>query len=71
MITYKIDLVKALEDTGYSTYRIRQEKIMGQVMLRNMRNGEMIGMLALDKVCEILGKQPGDIIEYRKDNNKK
>ena len=40
-------------------------------MLRNMRNGEMIGMLALDKVCEILGKQPGDIIEYRKDNNKK
>ena len=29
MITYKIDLVKALEDAGYSTYRIRQEKIMG------------------------------------------
>lgn len=66
MLAYKIDLVKALEDAGYSTYRIRQEKIMGQVMLRNMRNGKMIGMLALDKVCEILGKQPGDIIEYRK-----
>lgn len=71
MLAYKIDLVKALEDAGYSTYRIRQEKIMGQVMLRNMRHGEMIGMLALDKVCEILGKQPGDIIEYRKDNSKK
>jgi len=66
MLAYKIDLVKALEEAGYTTYRIRKEKIMGQVMLKNMRNGEMIGMTALNKVCEILGKQPGEIIEYKK-----
>lgn len=67
MIVYKINLQKALEDAGYTTYRIRKEKVMSQTTLKKLRDGQPIGINTLDKVCEILGKQPGDIIEYKKD----
>lgn len=35
MIAYKINLQKALEDAGYTTYRIRKEKVMRQTTLKN------------------------------------
>lgn len=65
MIGYKIDLNKALEEAGYTTYRIRKEKIMSQPTLKKLRAGEMVGIRTIDQACRILKKQPGDIIEYK------
>jgi len=67
MICYKIDLCKELEKAGYTTYRIRKEKIMSQPTLKKLRTGEMVGIRAIDQACRILKKQPGDIIEYKED----
>ena len=46
---------------------LTREGVIQQRRLKKLRAGQPIGINTLDKVCEILGKQPGDIIEYKKD----
>ena len=65
-IQYKIDVIAALKEAGYNTSKIRKEKIMGESMLQKIRNKEMVSWATLDTICELLGLQPGDIIEFVK-----
>ena len=65
MIAYKIDVLGALRDAGWSSYRIREEHLIGQREVQKMREGKLPSWAVLDKVCALLGLQPGDIIEYR------
>ena len=67
MLTYKIDVIQALQDRGYTTYRIRQKRIINESALQALRTGDMIGIKTLEKLCTVLQLQPGDIIEFRKD----
>ena len=67
MLTYKMDVLQALQDMGYTTYRIRQEKVINESALQALRTGDMIGIKTLEKLCAALRLQPGDIIEFRKD----
>lgn len=64
MLKYKIDVIAALKDAGYSTYRIRQEGLIGQSSLARLKNGEPIKFAVLDTLCTLLNCQPGDILEY-------
>lgn len=63
-ITYKINVIKALKDAGWSSYRIRKEKIIGEQQMTQIRNGEIVSIACLDKICKLLNCQPGDILEY-------
>lgn len=65
MIVYKIDVMNALKNAGYSSYRLRKEKIMGESMMQHIRQGELMSWETLSKVCEMLNCQPGDILEYK------
>ena len=64
MLTYKIDVLQALQNKGYSTYRIRQKKVINESALQALRTGDMIGIKTLEKLCAVLQLQPGDIIGY-------
>lgn len=64
MIKYKIDILSALKNIGYSTYRIQKEKIFNQSQLQQMRDNKLLTQDALNKVCTLLNCQPGDILEY-------
>lgn len=66
MIVYKIDVLEALKAAGYTTYRLRQEKIIGESMMQKIRQGGMMSWEVLSRVCGLLDCQPGDIIEYQK-----
>lgn len=66
MIVYKIDVLEALRNIGYTTYRLRQEKIIGESMMQKIRKGDMMSWEILSRVCGLLGCQPGDILEYKK-----
>lgn len=66
MLQYKIDILEALKEKGYTQYRIRQEKIFGQGTITSLKKGEKISWETIDKICEILDCQPSDIIEYIK-----
>ena len=63
-IKYKIDILKAMKEKGYSTARIRKEKIMGESMLQKIREGQMMSWATLDTVCRLLEMQPSDLLEY-------
>lgn len=64
MIRYKIDVMKAIAEMGYSTYQIRKERLLGENALQAIRQNKMIGIKALDQLCSLLNLQPGDIIEH-------
>ena len=66
-ISYKIDVISALKTAGYSTYRIRKEKLFGEATLQKFRNGELVSWENISTLCNLLNCQPGDIMEYTDD----
>ncbi len=68
MIIYKVDILAELKKSGYSTYRIRKENIFGQETLTKIKNNQVVYGNTLDKLCELLHCQPGDLLEYRNAN---
>lgn len=63
-IQYKIDILAELKKRGYSSTRIREEKLIGQSYLQQLRHGELVSWKVLDKICFLLDCQPGDLVEY-------
>lgn len=63
-IHYKIDVITALKEAGYSTHRIREEKLIGQSYLQQIRKGELVSWKTIDLLCRLLECQPGDLLEY-------
>lgn len=66
-IKYKIDILAALKEKGYSQNRIRNEKLIGQSYLTQLRHGELVSWKAIETICSLLSCQPGDILEYAPD----
>lgn len=66
-LKYKIDVMEALKNSGYTSYKMRKDKIIGERQLQQIRNGEIVSNAMLNKLCELLNCQPGDIIEYVND----
>ncbi len=61
-------LLKMLEENGYTSYRIRKEKIIGQATLTAIKNGSVgIDHRSIAKLCSVLHCQPGDLMEYVED----
>ena len=63
-IKYKIDIIANLKSKGFSTYRIRKEKLIGESTLQKIRTGELVSWENIDTICALLQCQPGDILEY-------
>ena len=63
-IRYKIDVLAELKKKGYSSTRIREEKLIGQSYLQQLRHGELVSWKTIDTICFLLNCQPGDILEY-------
>lgn len=58
-------LFKMLAAKGYTTYRIRKEKLIGQGTLTALRHGTGgLDHKTLARLCKILECQPGDLMEY-------
>lgn len=68
MIRYKQNILELLKMNGYSTYKIRKNKIFSEVQLQYFRNGTIVREETLNKLCCLLNCQPGDILEYIPDD---
>ena len=61
-------LFALLKDRGYTTYKIRKDKLIGQGTLTALKTGKGgLDARTIAKLCEALGCQPGDIMEYAPD----
>lgn len=58
-------LFEILKDRGYTTYKIRQCKLIGQATLTALKNGTGgLDAKTINRLCETLNCQPGDMMEY-------
>lgn len=64
MIVYKIDVLESLKEAGYTTTRLRKEKLLNESAIQYLREGKPVGAKALDNICKLLDMQPGNIIKY-------
>lgn len=67
-IMYKCNVLLELKKAGYTTYRLQKDKIFGQQTIQKMRQGIVVYGTTLEKLCELLHCQPGDLLEYRNVN---
>ena len=68
-ITYKFDVLAALNEKGYSTYRLRNEKILSQTTIKCLRDKAPVSFETLERICAILECQPGDVLTYGNSEN--
>ncbi len=64
-IQYKKDILAELKEVGYSQNRIRDERLIGQATLTQLRHGELVSWKTIETICRLLKCQPGDILEYK------
>lgn len=63
---FKYDkLMQLLKQKGYTTYKIRKEKLIGQATLQKLQNniGD-IDTRTLERLCRVLECDIGDIMEF-------
>lgn len=61
-------LFALLKEGGYTTYKIRQERLIGQGTLSAIKNGTGgLDAKTIARLCEVLDCQPGDLMEYVRD----
>ena len=66
-LKYKVDVLRALKKAGYSTYAIRQGNLLSQSTVYKLKNGQGVGWDNIETICRLLDCQPGDIMEYVKE----
>ena len=66
-ISYKIDILAALKDRGFTTYKIRKDRLLAESTVQALRRGELISLENIARICSMLQCQPGDILEYAED----
>lgn len=63
-LAYKIDILEKLRLRGYTTYKIRKDKLLSESTVQKLRKGEGVSWENISTICALLECQPGDILEY-------
>lgn len=63
-IAYKVDVLALLKEKGYSSYRLRKEKIFGEKTIQALRVGDLVSFDVINKLCAMLNCDVGDILVY-------
>lgn len=63
MWKYKIDILKELSNRGYTSTKLRKDKIISEGSMQHIRNGKGISIDTLNTICLILRLEPSDVIE--------
>lgn len=65
-ITYAKALA-LLESKGKTLYSLRKDKVVGTATIEKLRKDEgNLDTRSIERLCEYLDCQPGDLMEYRK-----
>ncbi|MBQ9158947.1 MAG: helix-turn-helix transcriptional regulator [Erysipelotrichaceae bacterium] len=60
-------LLNKLDELGYTSYKIRQEKLMGQKTYMDLKKGEKgfdLNLKTLDRIAKTLNCDPWDLVEF-------
>ena len=65
-LQFKIDVILALKEKGYTSYKIRQEKLLSESTIQKLRSGKGVSWENIETLCRLLDCQPGELMEYIK-----
>lgn len=66
-IEYRFDVLEALKAKGYTTYKLRKEKLLAESTIQKFRRGApTVTLDNIEAVCKMLDCQPGDLLIYTK-----
>ena len=66
-LQFKVDILTALKEKGFTTYQIRKEKLLSESTVQKLRAGIGVSWENLETLCRLLDCQPYDLIEYVKE----
>ena len=66
-MTYKANMLAELKAKGFTTYKLRTEKLLSESTVQKLRAGKPVSWENIEAICGLLGCQPGDILEYTPD----
>lgn len=67
MIIYK-DILGKLKNAGYTTTRLRKEKILSESTMTKIRNNQPIMLDTLCKISELTNSTVGELVEIRRND---
>lgn len=68
MIIYK-NVIEKLKDAGYTTYRLRKDKLISEGTLQNIRDGKPVNLATIDTICRLTNHKIEELIEYIPEKN--
>lgn len=63
-IRQKVDMLAALKASGFTSYKLRKCRLLGEATMSKLRQGGLPSWGELDTICCLLNLQPGDLLEY-------
>ena len=66
-LRYKINVLDALKEKGYSSYTLRKEKLLSESTIQKLREGEGVAWDNLDTLCRLLDCDISDLLEYQRE----
>ena len=63
-LKYKINVLAALKEKGYNTNRLRKDHLLSEGAIQSLREEKPISWANIEKLCQLLQCQPGDILEF-------
>ena len=67
-VKYKLDILTLLKEKGYTTYRLRKDRLLAENTIQQLRNNELVSWANIERLCALTHCQPGDILEYVADD---
>lgn len=64
-LQFKMNILEALKEKGYTTYKLRKDNILSQSTLQKLREGKGLAWENIERLCALLDCQPGDLLEYK------
>lgn len=58
------DIMQLLAQHGWSSYRIRKERVISEGTMSRLRKGQPVTTETLDVICRLCQCQPGDLIRW-------
>ena len=67
-LQYKINVLDALKEKGFTTYALRKEKLLSESTIQKLRVGEGVAWDNIETLCKLLDCDVGDFLEYVKED---
>lgn len=64
MLKWRVNILDELRTAGFYPRKMRLERLFGESTIQKMRHQQLVSWAEFDRLCRVLKKQPGDLIEY-------